>query len=211
MKSERVILTRTGKVVDLTSPTPEMIDLTDITYALARIPRFGGHTRSFWSVGQHSLLCYHIASCYVAPKLSLHALLHDAAEAYIGDLSSPLKTLLPQVRLIEQRLLEVIYRHFGQTLPTEEERRTIKDIDTLACIAEARFFLPHEEHPELFPLPSDQHSEYLVNSAHGFIRRNLYVRNRKGNTGYAGYGELSKRLETLILSELHGLKPARDE
>lgn len=76
--------------VDFANPTAEMIDAIDIAHALAHICRFGGHTYTFYSVAEHSIL---VAA--LAPKhLKKAALLHDAAEAYIGDVIKPLKNLL---------------------------------------------------------------------------------------------------------------------
>jgi len=84
------ILTATGRRLDLTGSTANDIDPLDIAQGLSRACRFAGQTTAFYSVAQHSVL----ASYYVPPEDALPALLHDAAEAYLGDLTGPLKRLL---------------------------------------------------------------------------------------------------------------------
>jgi len=78
------IITHTGKKIDIENTRPEDIDINDIAFALSHIPRFNGHVGCY-SVAQHSV---HVAE--LAPnRLTVAALLHDAAETYIGDLASP--------------------------------------------------------------------------------------------------------------------------
>jgi len=88
------VQTVSGVAFDLLDPTPEMVQLEDIAHALSRIPRFNGHTRSHYSVAEHSVL-----GCLLVPReLQTAFLLHDAHEAYIGDLTSPLKAALEDPR-----------------------------------------------------------------------------------------------------------------
>lgn len=84
------IRTSTGRHLDLTGSTAADIDPLDLARGLARACRFAGQCDAFYSVAQHSVL----ASFHVPPQDALHALLHDAAEAYLGDLTGPLKRLL---------------------------------------------------------------------------------------------------------------------
>lgn len=81
------ILTRSGRKFDLANPTADMVDPTDIAHSLSMQCRFNGHTRAFYSVAQH---CYLVADL-VPAEHQLPALLHDATEAYVGDLVRPLK------------------------------------------------------------------------------------------------------------------------
>jgi hypothetical protein len=104
--------THSGKRIDLINPTPEMVDIEDIAHALSMICRFNGHCRDFYSVAEHSVMAEALGSqmmmrqeaersskkLSVLPKptsefvqKSLELLLHDAAEAYIGDFTAPLK------------------------------------------------------------------------------------------------------------------------
>lgn len=85
------ILTFSGERFYPFSPAPEEVKTKDIAHALANICRFNGHTRGFYSVAAHSV---HV-SRLVPPEFALEALLHDAAEAYVGDMVRPLKRGLP--------------------------------------------------------------------------------------------------------------------
>lgn len=81
------IQTHTGRMFHVTDPLPSEFNIEDIATALSNICRFGGHVRRFYSVAQH---CVEVAS--ECPKeFRLEGLLHDAAEAYIGDMVRPLK------------------------------------------------------------------------------------------------------------------------
>jgi len=85
--------TTSGKKINLKAPTSEMIDIKDIAGALSKICRFGGHSSAFYSVAQHSVLVATLAPDH----LKKAALLHDAAEAYLGDVIKPLKVILGHV------------------------------------------------------------------------------------------------------------------
>jgi hypothetical protein len=84
--NQREILTFTGKVFDFFKPEPEMICIADIAHALALTNRYSGHTSQPYSVAEHSVRCSHIP--IGDPLLNL---MHDSAEAYIGDIPSPQK------------------------------------------------------------------------------------------------------------------------
>lgn len=82
--------TFSGKRISLYNPDPELICIEDIAHALSHICRFGGHAREFYSVAQHCCLV-----SYLAPaEWRLAALMHDATEAYLGDVIKPLKNIL---------------------------------------------------------------------------------------------------------------------
>lgn len=98
-----------GKKISLHKPTPEMICLEDIARGLDNICRFGGQISSHHSVAAHTLLVWHLAPEHLKPA----ALLHDAAEAYLGDVIKPLKVLLKSVyEPIERRFEELIFRKY---------------------------------------------------------------------------------------------------
>lgn len=84
-----------GKYVDLNNLTEEMIDLGDINMSLNHIYRFTGHhkNRAPLTVAQHSKLCLMLAQTMHPDNLELQraVLVHDFAEAYIGDVATPVK------------------------------------------------------------------------------------------------------------------------
>lgn len=119
------IITRSGLYFDFANPTVDMIHLEDIAWGLARTCRFGGQMRGdtpIYSVAQHSVLVSRVlwdvremvAHDWEGAKIGL---LHDAAEAYIGDMVGPLKRLLPQFKEIELRIEAVIAQRFSIEFP----------------------------------------------------------------------------------------------
>mgnify|MGYP001559344656 CR=1 FL=1 len=106
-----IIKTHSGLYVNLQDPDPATIVIADIAHALSNLCRFTGHTCVFYSVAQHSVL-----GANVTPLPHSRAfLLHDAAEAYISDMSAPLKQLpeMQDYRRIEEHLLIAIAGVFG--------------------------------------------------------------------------------------------------
>lgn len=84
-----------GTFFDFSAPTPEMIHIEDIARALSLQCRFGGHARRFYSVAEHALLVSRLVrEAGHGPDLQFAALHHDSAEAYLGDVTKPLKNLL---------------------------------------------------------------------------------------------------------------------
>ncbi len=114
--SDSWIQTYSGLRFDFINPHPSMIDIKDIAHSLANQCRFNGHCKEFYSVAEHSV---HVATLVskTNPELLMEALLHDAAEAYIGDMVSPLKAILPEYKVIERRVEETIAARFGLQFP----------------------------------------------------------------------------------------------
>lgn len=122
---------------------PKNIKIGDIAHALSNICRWTGHVNSFYSVAQHSVICS--ARCQ---RFALRALLHDAAEAYIGDINKPLKNLLGQTIIdIEHKIQDAIWLRYGLDVPTEEEARVVKSIDTAVGMMESQQLLGAKDLP----------------------------------------------------------------
>ena len=131
------ILTASGRHIDLLAPCPDEIAIEDIALGLSRECRFSGQTREFYSVAQHSVLVSRI----VPEAFALEALLHDATEAYLGDVSSPLKQLLPEHRRIEKILDRAIRTRFGlPILPSGPVKRA----DRILLATEKRDLMPED-------------------------------------------------------------------
>lgn len=110
-------------------PRPEDIYLYDIAHALSNVTRFAGHCTEFYSVAQHSIyVADMVEALYGDKNLSLWGLLHDAAEAYIGDMPRPLKhsdDWAAPFREAEDRLEKAVAERFMLTPdlhPVEVER-----------------------------------------------------------------------------------------
>lgn len=114
------ILTATGGTFDYLEACVADVDVVDIASALSKLCRFAGHTRQFYSVAQHSVM----VSRLLPPEMALAGLLHDATEAYLVDLPSPLKALLPGYRMLERRVWELVAARFDlpRELPAEVHR-----------------------------------------------------------------------------------------
>lgn len=126
------VVTLSGHRFSILQPDPGQVFLEDIACSLARQARFNGHTRFFYSVGQHSCL-----GAQVSPTkdIGLQMLFHDATEAYIGDLVSPVKALLPDFEVIESRIHWAISQKFGIEFPMP---KVVKQIDRRLLATEVR-------------------------------------------------------------------------
>lgn len=108
------ISTYGGKYFDPEKPSAEDIDIVDIAHALSLITRANGHFEEFFSVASHSVNCaLESIARGNAPEVSLACLLHDGAEAYIGDMTRPLKIRFPLFKDIEVALQTVIFKKYA--------------------------------------------------------------------------------------------------
>lgn len=117
-------------------PRIDDVDIEDIAHGLAYQCRFNGQTSAFYSVAQHSV----IVASLVPGALKFAALLHDAAEAYLGDMVKPLKVLLPEFSAIEDNVTRIIGERFGVDL---EHHPAIKQADLVALATEKRDLMPY--------------------------------------------------------------------
>lgn len=140
-----ILTTWTGMQVNYLNPSTDQIEIEDIATALSRESRFAGHSMHFYSVAQHSVVC----SSIVPDELALEALLHDAAEAYLKDIPSPLKCLLPDYQKIEERFDRVIRKRF--CLP-EAHSDEVKNADQVILVTEMRDLLGWKVHHRISPI-----------------------------------------------------------
>lgn len=130
---KRMVYTYSGRLIDVLDPKPGDIEREDIIHALSCTCRFNGHCREFYSVAQHSILVAEICG-------HSWGLLHDAAEAYMGDIIRPLKCglaianerYLERWQSVEDRLLGVIARRFMVKGFPDEDRLGEADNQALA-------------------------------------------------------------------------------
>lgn len=133
------ILTNSGKQFDYLDPQPDQIVITDIAIGLSREPRFSGQSTSFYSVAQHCLMASQVVCDNYQPEYALEALLHDAQEAYCKDIPSPLKRLLPDYQLIENRVESAIRAKFN--LPAGKSD-AVRKADMIMLVTEKRDLMP---------------------------------------------------------------------
>jgi 5'-deoxynucleotidase YfbR-like HD superfamily hydrolase len=161
------LTTYTGRIINVLDPQPEDICLDDIAHGLSLLCRYAGQLNAFYSVAEHSVFCAEYAVTHHDVALARLMLLHDAAEAYVGDVIGPVKGAMRSMGGREFDFLEVgfaraIAARFGLA-PRGEfahqvfEEKLVKDIDKRAC---AREQLTLRKMPEgwrvgVDPLPFD--------------------------------------------------------
>lgn len=125
------IQTYTGKQFYLNNPQLGDIDIYDIAHHLAQICRFVGACRWFYSVAQHSIFVSH----RVPEEFALWGLMHDSAEAYMGDLTTGAKKDMHLFKEMEQKILHAIAGCFNLEWPMPE---IVKEADLRALATERR-------------------------------------------------------------------------
>jgi uncharacterized protein len=134
---ETYLETASGLHYHFLDPQPDEIDITDIAFALSNKARFSGHTQ-FYSVAEHSIA----VAKRLPRRLQLAGLLHDAAEAYLGDVPSPLKACLPDYRKIEAINEAAIFKKFDIELVCPFDIFLVKQADLQALYNETSQLLP---------------------------------------------------------------------
>ena len=109
----------------------EEITIEDIAQSLSMQCRFNGHIKNFYSVAEHSVRVSNACSA----ENALWGLLHDASEAYLGDVPTPIKRLLPDYVKYEDALQKVIAKKFNLT---EIEPAEVKQMDRVLLSTEMR-------------------------------------------------------------------------
>lgn len=139
------ITTVTGKRFDPLHPDAKQIDLLDISHALSLLCRGGGHVSQFHTVAQHCLECAEEAKARnCSARIQLACLLHDASEAYMGDLITPLKNQSPGYQKAENHLLDLIWTKYLGTPLSSEEESIVFEIDKDFLSYEFHKLMPHD-------------------------------------------------------------------
>lgn len=128
------VLTNSGIEFDPQRPDASKVKLHDIAHALSNQCRWSGHVRWFYSVAEHSVRASHL----VPQRHALAVLLHDASEAYVQDMPTPIKHS-PQMRWyrdLERGVQAAIGMHFG--IQWKEHEEAIKFADRVMLASEAR-------------------------------------------------------------------------
>ena len=124
------IRTYTGVIMCPLDPHAEDFNIADIAHALSQMTRANGHFVHFYSVAQHCIACsLEGEKRGYSPRLCLALLLHDASEAYLSDITRPVKISLPDYREIEKKLQKVLFAALGVGTLSEEDEKMISVID----------------------------------------------------------------------------------
>ncbi len=124
------IKTRSGIMFDPLAPKAEEIVITDIAHSLSMLCRANGHFKHFYSVGQHCINCAKEAAARGhSIRVQLACLLHDGSEAYLSDVTRPVKAEIPKYLEIEEPLQAAIWEKFLDAPLTEEEYNQVFAID----------------------------------------------------------------------------------
>lgn len=135
------ISTYTGRHFDPYHAAAADLDVRDIAHAQSLMTRANGHFPAFYSVGQHSLACAREALVRgEANQTALFCLLHDGAEAYMSDVTRPVKARLPEFVRAEERLLALLFDTLVEARPTPAQWQTVTEIDNAMLSAEFLHF-----------------------------------------------------------------------
>jgi hypothetical protein len=124
-----VLQTYTGKVLHPFNLWPGDFVIEDIAWSLAHQCRYNGHTKMFYSVATHCILVAH----FLPRRLKLEGLLHDASEAYLSDLPSPIKQVMPEYCRIESAVEDAIAAQYRLAMPNPEVKRADDLVFQLEC------------------------------------------------------------------------------
>lgn len=163
------IRTFSGIYINVFEPTLEMICIEDIAHALSHQCRFGGHLSEFYSVAQHSMLCTDL----VEDNFKLQTLLHDASEAYLLDIPSPIKQGLSDYKKIEHNLMLLIAEKFNFKYPLDKE---VKEVDSHLLNWEWNtLMLKNNTHPQINCLSSLNAKNEFLKKFNTIIHKNTIV------------------------------------
>lgn len=144
------IMTVSGIFFEFLDPHPRQISIYDIAHSLSMLCRFGGHTKVFYSVAEHSVRVSHACN----PDDALWGLLHDASETYLVDMPTPIKRTIPAYKKMENKILSAVSKKYGLQ---DEMPKSVKYADGVMLATEGRdlcadewkyWDLPHKPLPE---------------------------------------------------------------
>lgn len=124
------------------NPDPNLILINDIAHSLSLMCRANGHVSDFFSVAQHSICCAEeaLARGY-SNRVALALLLHDGSEAYLADITRPVKKSLTFYLEVEEKLQDTIYRKYLGSDLTEDEKTKLSIVDDAILYHELLIFM----------------------------------------------------------------------
>lgn len=146
----------------------EEFDLKAVPHCLSNICRYNGFVNRYYSVAQHSVMVCELAEAEYGrgSEIARCALLHDATEAYLGDISRPLKAHLPDYQKLEAHVHSVIIQALG--LPSDPEVwKQVSRFDVMALMIEANHILFHRYPWVKAPDPTWRSSTMAKSLAYG--------------------------------------------
>lgn len=166
-------LLRSGHYCDLGDLKPSDVPSPQtIGTVLSKICRFGGHTKRFYSVAQHSVLVARL----LPPELKFEGLMHDAHEALIGDITTPMKRIAPGLAPLDERAEDVVRAAFGLPLRLSD---AVKRADMQAlCIEAIHLMETQKDWPEmrnLLPEVLRAHGPFVMQEMHPAEAESLWL------------------------------------
>ncbi len=147
--SKNAFQTFGGRMFDVFDPDPNQIDIFDIAHHLALMTRFNGACKWLYSIAQHSVMCCDRASDYHYPRpreeeLALVLLMHDAAEAYVGDIVRPIKRKITDFKVIENGVMDAINERFDLPRLADIPRFkvAVEEVDNRMLVTEKLQLMP---------------------------------------------------------------------
>ncbi|MHB8602209.1 MAG: phosphohydrolase [Nitrosotalea sp.] len=219
MQLEPWIETFSGKKMYFLDPSPDMIDIEDISHSLSLQCRFAGHTKKFYSVAEHS---YRVGTWlwqrFGDASTALQGILHDASEAYLIDIPSPVKAHLNNYGEIEGRLMRRINEKFGVPYPYNDK---VKLADMVMLKNEALHLMHSKGEPWAYKFDTQDHSERLSPLCHSpeeakrvfmvwfnYLKERSDEQKEKVNNGTSERDQRQQREEQLFGATLRDLGSA---
>jgi len=159
------IITFLGEEFTPLDPDIEKIHIEDIAHSLSLLCRANGHIDRFFSIAQHSINCANEAKARgFSARVQLACLIHDGSEAYISDITRPVKHYLPEYKAIEKRLQGIIYTRFLGNALSDDELSAIDSIDNDMLVCEFSILMKdkrlYDSVPELSSEPSFDYKDF---------------------------------------------------